>query len=60
MPFTKSELFRGGGEAGTLRGSHPKDNVIEKIAKAKQVRKDGEALRAGKTKVFNNRRRISL
>ncbi len=32
----------------------PKSKVVDKINKAKQARKDGQALRAGKPKSFNN------
>ena len=37
----------------------PQSQVADKINKDKQARKDGQALRAGKSKTFNNRRRVN-
>ena len=59
MPFTNFHWFRGGGGAGAAKEQRPESEIAEKIAKAKQARKDGQALRAGKPKIFNNRRRVT-
>lgn len=36
----------------------PRSEIADKINKAKQARKDGQALRAGKPKIFDNWSRI--
>ena len=59
MPFNNFDLFHSGGVAGAAKEQRPESEVAEKIAKAKQARKDGQALRAGKPKSFNNRRWVS-
>lgn len=59
MPLTNFDWFRGGGRAGAAKEQRPESEIAEKIAKAKQARKDGQALRAGKPKTFNNRRRVT-
>ena len=60
MTSINQNLLRGSNRSGVSKEQTPESEVAEKINKAKQARKDGQALRAGKPKTFNNRRLVSL
>ena len=47
MTSINQNLLRGSNRSGVSKEQTPESEVAEKIKKAKQARKDGQALRAG-------------